>query len=93
MIGSPPPCGSNANPPSRRSNSSSTKAASAGGNATSPRIEVTTMFQVKIGRRHIVMPGARIRNVVVMTLTPDSRVEIATSASPRINRSGPTPGE
>ena len=51
------------------------------------------MFQVKIGRRHIVMPGARIRNVVVMTLTPDSSVEIATSASPRINRSGPTPGE
>ena len=54
---------------------------------------MTTMFQVKIGRRHIVMPGARIRNVVVMTLTPDSRVEIATSASPRIHRSGPTPGE
>jgi hypothetical protein len=51
------------------------------------------MFQVKIGRRHIVMPGARIRNVVVMTLTPDSSVEIATNASPRINRSGPTPGE
>ena len=93
MIGSPPPCGSNANPPRRRSNSSSTKAASAGGNATSPRIEVTTMFQVKIGRRHIVMPGARIRKVVVMTLTPDSNVEIATRARPRINRSGPTPGE
>jgi hypothetical protein len=54
---------------------------------------VTTTFQVKMGRRHIVIPGARIRNVVVITFTPDIRVEIATRASPRISRSGPTPGE
>ena len=55
---------------------------------------MTTMFQVKIGRRHIVMPGARIRNVVVITLTPDSSVEIATSARPEDQQvDGPTPGE
>ena len=49
-------------------------AATAGGNATSPRIDVTIMFHVKIGMRHIVIPGARIRNVVVTMLTPVSRV-------------------
>ena len=68
-------------------------AATAGGNATRPRIAMTTTFQVKIGSRHIVMPGARIRNIVVRTFTPHQRCEIATSASPRIHRSAPTPGE
>ena len=51
------------------------------------------MFQVKIGRRHIVMPGARIRNTVVRMLMPVRSVAIATSASPRIHRSVATPGE
>ena len=54
---------------------------------------MTTAFHVNTGSRHIVMPGARNRNVVVITFTPDIRVDTATIASPRINRSGATPGE
>ncbi len=51
------------------------------------------MFQVKMGRRHMVMPGARIKNTVVRMLTPFMTEEIAIMAMPRIHRSGPTPGE
>ena len=40
------------------------------------------MFQVKIGIRHMVMPGARMQTIVVMKLTP---VRIV----PRPRRSGP----
>ena len=69
------------------------KAATAGGNATSPRMAVTTMFQVKMGRRHMVMPGARIRNTVARTFTPPMTFEMATRTIPRIHRSTPTPGE
>lgn len=34
------------------------------------RIPVINVFQVKMGIRHIVMPGARIEMTVVMRLTP-----------------------
>ena len=48
------------------------------GKAISTRIEVTRMFQVKIGIRNIVIPGARIVTMVVMKFT-----------APRIVRRGP----
>ena len=46
-----------------------------------------------MGRRHIVMPGARSRKTVVMMFTPVRRVATATNARPMIQRSGPTPGD
>ena len=39
------------------------------GNAIRIRIAVTKMFQVKIGIRNIVMPGARMQTIVVIKLT------------------------
>ena len=45
--------------PSWRSATSASSAAASIGNANSTRIAVTRMFQVKIGIRNIVMPGAR----------------------------------
>ena len=44
------------------------------GNAISTRIAVSRMFQVKIGIRNIVMPGARMVKIVVMKLTPPRMV-------------------
>ena len=55
--------------------------------------EVTTEFHVKIGRRHIVMPGARRRNVVVRRLIAVRIEETLVSASPINHRSSPVPGE
>jgi hypothetical protein len=51
------------------------------------------MFQVKIGIRNIVMPGARMQKIVVMKLTPPRMVPKPDSARPMIHRSLPTPGE
>ena len=44
-------------------------AAASTGNAISTRIDVTSVFHVKIGMRNIVMPGARIVMIVVMKFT------------------------
>jgi hypothetical protein len=71
----------------------SANAARTAGNPTSPRMDVTIMFHVKIGTRHIVIPGARRKNTVVRMFSPDSNVETATRPTPRIHRSGPTPGD
>ena len=51
------------------------------------------MFQVKIGIRHMVIPGARMQMMVVMKLTPPAMVPKPVSASPNTQRSPPTPGE
>src|ERR1700710_2818743 len=63
------------------------------GNAIRIRIEVTRMFQVKMGRRHIVMPGARRQITVVIMLTPPRMVPRPETARPMIQRSPPAPGE
>ena len=57
------------------------------------RIEVTRVFQVKIGIRHIVIPGARIVMIVVMKFTPPRIVPNPESARPNTQRSPPIPGE
>ena len=54
---------------------------------------MTRMFQVKIGIRNIVMPGARMQKIVVMKLTAPRIVPRPASARPMIHRSPPTPGE
>jgi len=46
------------------------RAAARGGKHMMIRIDVTKVFQVKIGIRHMVIPGARIVMIVVMKLTP-----------------------
>ena len=79
--------------PNARSTSSESSAAASTGKASSTSIEVTKMFQVKIGIRNIVMPGARMVKTVVMKLTPPRMVPRPDSARPMIHRSAPAPGE
>ena len=50
-------------------------------------------FQVKIGIRNIVMPGARMQKIVVVKLTAPRIVPNPDSARPMIHRSEPIPGE
>ena len=50
-------------------------------------------FQVKIGIRNIVMPGARMQTIVVMKLTAPRIVPKPPSARPKTPRSPPRPGE
>ena len=57
------------------------------------KIEVTSVFQVKIGIRNIVMPGARMVKIVVMKLTPPMIVPKPLRARPKTHRSPPMPGE
>lgn len=59
----------------------------------STRSDVTRVFQVKIGIRNIVMPGARMVTIVVMKLTAPRMVPNPASASPKTHRSPPRPGE
>ena len=56
-------------------------------------MDVTRMFQVKIGIRNMVMPGARMQTMVVTKLTPLRIVPSPDSTSPMIHMSPPTPGE
>ena len=51
------------------------------------------MFQVKIGIRNIVMPGARMHRIVVTKLTPPRIVPRPAKVRPMIHMSPPTPGE
>ena len=60
--------------PRRRSISSTSSAAASTGNAISTSIEVSSAFQVNIGIRNIVMPGACMQKIVVMKLTPPRMV-------------------
>ena len=55
--------------------------------------DVTRVFQVKIGIRNIVMPGARMVTIVVMKLTAPRIVPKPASARPKTHRSPPSPGE
>ena len=54
---------------------------------------MTSVFQVKIGIRNIVMPGARRQTIVVMKLTPPRIVPRPLTARPAIHMLPPTPGE
>ena len=54
---------------------------------------MTRMFQVKIGIRNIVMPGARIVMIVVTKLTAPRMVPRPAIHRPMIHRSPPIPGE
>ena len=89
----PPLAGSNTCAPRWRSISSPNSAAVSTGNAIRIRIAVKKMFQVKIGIRNIVMPGARRHTMVVMKLTPPRMVPRPATMSPVIQRSPPVPGE
>ena len=51
------------------------------------------MFQVKIGIRNIVMPGARMQKIVVMKLTEPRIVPSPASTRPMIHMSAPMLGE
>src|SRR2546430_15427402 len=62
------------------------------GNASSTMTLVTSMFQVKIGMRNIVIPGARSMKIVVTMLTAPSTVAVLVTVTPTIQRSGPAPG-
>ena len=79
--------------PRWRSAASPNSAAVSSGKAISTRIDVTRMFQVKIGIRNMVMPGARMQTTVVIMFTPPRMVPRPPTARPRIHRSPPAPGE
>src|SRR3954464_11317484 len=79
--------------PRCRSAARPNSAAVSSGNASSTRIDVTRMFQVKIGIRNMVMPGARMQTTVVIMLTPPRMVPRPPTARPMIHRSPPAPGE
>jgi hypothetical protein len=51
------------------------------------------MFQVKIGIRNMVIPGARMHRIVVTKLTEPKIVPRPAMYRPMIHRSPPTPGE
>ena len=59
------------------------------GNAISTSTLVTSMFQVKIGMRNIVMPGARIVSTVATMLTAVSTPDRPVSTTAMIHRSAP----
>ncbi|AGP55588.1 hypothetical protein M271_20210 [Streptomyces rapamycinicus NRRL 5491] len=63
------------------------------GKASSTRIEVNRMFQVKIGIRNMVIPGTRRHRIVAMKLTAPSVVLTPATASPMAHKSRPCPGE
>ena len=79
--------------PNLRSAPSANSAAANGGKAIITKIDVTRVFQVKIGMRNIVIPGARMVKIVVMKLTPPRIVPKPLRANPNTHRSPPMPGE
>ena len=79
--------------PSLRSISRTSSAAASTGNASSTSMLVSRMFQVKIGIRNMVMPGARMQMIVVTKLTPPRIVPSPDSVRPMIHMSPPMPGE
>ncbi len=79
--------------PNFRSASRASSAAVSTGKAGSTRIEVNSTFQVKIGIRNIVIPGARRVEIVAMKLTALSVVDTPVTTSPITHRSPPAPGE
>ena len=79
--------------PKWRSAKSIAAAAVSIGKAMSTRMLVTSMFQVKIGIRNIVMPSARIVSTVATMLTAVSTPDRPVRTRAMIHRSAPTPGE
>lgn len=54
---------------------------------------MNSTFQVKIGIRNIVIPGARRHMIVVTKLTAPRVVDTPVTTSPITHRSPPAPGE
>ena len=92
-IGEPPWSASKMWAPNWRSANSIAPAAVSTGNVISTSRLVTNMFQVKIGMRNMVMPGARMVDTVATTLTRGDHAGQPGSTMPTIHRSPPTPGE
>jgi hypothetical protein len=63
------------------------------GNASSTMKLVSSRVHVRIGRRNIVIPGARIIVIVAMMLTAVSVPEVPVRMIDTIHRSAPTPGD
>jgi hypothetical protein len=63
------------------------------GNASRMSTLVTSAFQVKIGIRNRVIPGARRQTIVAMKLTPPRIVPRPLTASPANHMFAPAPGE
>ena len=63
------------------------------GNASSTMKLVRNTFQVRIGMRNMVMPGARSIVTVVMMLTALSVPDVPVRTTATIHRSAPRPGE
>ncbi len=76
-----------------RSKNSIAPAAVSTGNVIRMSRLVTKMFQVKIGMRNMVMPGARIVDTVAMTFSAVMTPPTPKRAMPTIQRSPPTLGE
>ena len=89
----PPFAGSKICEPNNRSDSKAKNAAASGGNAINTKIEVNKTFQLNIDILNIVIPGARIVNIVVIKLTPPRIVPKPPIASPTNHKSAPIPGE
>ncbi|CPU61746.1 Uncharacterised protein [Mycobacteroides abscessus subsp. abscessus] len=68
-------------------------AAASSGNTNSTSTLTTRMFQVKIGIRNITMPGARMHTMVVIMFTAPRMVPRPPTATPKIHKSPPAPGE
>src|SRR5680860_894827 len=79
--------------PKMRSDAAASMAAARTGNTIRASNAVISEFQVKIGMRHIVMPGARIVMIVVMKFTEPRMVPNPDRPRPTIHRFPPTPGE
>jgi hypothetical protein len=88
----PPVAGSYTWAPRCRSASSASRAAARSGNTMIIITLVMRTFQVKIGIRNIVIPGARRVTIVVIMLTAPRMVPRPERTSPMIHMSAPTSG-
>ena len=68
-----------------------TSAAASTGVASSCRSAVTSIVQQKIGMRNIVMPGARIRNIVTRKFAAPIVDDMPSTITAMIHMSMPTP--
>ena len=90
-IGLPPAVGSKNWAPKLRSRNSSANTTVRGGKANRISSWLTSTPQVNRGIRNIVMPGMRIRKMVVTRLTAPRMPATPTTARPMIHRSMPVP--
>ena len=79
--------------PKWRSAKSMSPAAVSTGNTMRMSVLTTSMFQVKIGRRNIVIPGARIEKTVATRLTAVRMLDSPVRTMAMSHRSPPTSGE